>query len=66
MVGVNPQQASKLRYYWRHVKRNALSVGFPLVLGTAILADWTRTQRFKKQQALLAKTQEVEKTETYE
>jgi len=52
MDGVNEKPTAKV--IWRHVRRNILSVGLPVLAAWAIYADWSRTQRYKKSQALLA------------
>jgi len=52
-----PTQAKVI---WRHFRRNILSVGFPVLVTWAIYADWSRTQRFKKEQAALLKKYESE------
>ena len=46
-------QKSLAAYYWRHFRRNIISVGYPLLVGWAILADLRNTRVFKKRQAEL-------------
>jgi len=55
-------QSTTLQTYWRHFRRNLLSVGFPVLVTWAIYADWSRTKQFKIRQAEIeAKNKDFEK-----
>merc|ERR1712012_372542 len=45
------QEPSTFQIIRRHVRRNFISVSFPLVLGYFIYADYSRTRRHKQQKA---------------
>ncbi len=45
-------EVSTLGRYYRHFRRNLLSVAFPACVAWAILADYGHTVRFRKAKAL--------------
>jgi len=47
-------EPTKFQLVRKHIRRNLLSVSVPLVLGYAIYADYSRTQRVKKEKAAAA------------
>lgn len=53
-MDVNSVPLTGWKKYRRIVRRNFASVIFPVVVFSTIFFDWSRTRRFKKQQAVLA------------
>lgn len=52
-MDVKPQALAGWKKYRQAIRRNFVSVIFPVFTVSAIYLDWSRTQRFKKQKALL-------------